>query len=219
MLKGKPTKYGTGITIYGDYYDLNSLYETVSKMADPIEDPTTDGLLFMSMAYDLRKSREGRRETFEEGSSEWKITYKGFNMFWPDFLVLLNLIRQRAGNTGGDPEIQANIYRLEFLAYESLIAFDANAGNKIVKWMKETKMIFDPYLFQMLDQVRMDHLTEKNGKTRFKKLLRNMKPFNGPFDPTYKEIIAYFKREAKRLNCRIEDLRGPEDLDALAYKW
>ncbi len=46
-----------------------------------------------------------------------------------------------------------------------------------------------------------------------------MKPFNGPFDPAYKEIIAYFKREAKRLNCRIEDLRGPEDLDALAYKW
>jgi len=218
MLKGEPTKYGTGITIYGDFHDLESLYDTMTTVAGPPEEQTADGLLFMSMAYDLRKSWQGMRETFEENEGDWKITYKGFNMFWPDFLVLLKLIRQRVGWSGGDPNIQANVYQLESLAYKSLVTFDASAGKKIVKWIKETKIDFNPYLFQILDQVRLDHLSEKNGKPRFKNLLGNMEPFNTS-SADYKVILAHLRTEAKRMNCRVQDLRDPENYEALGYKW
>lgn len=31
MITAYPTKHGTGIQIWGDYGDLNSMYDTVSK--------------------------------------------------------------------------------------------------------------------------------------------------------------------------------------------
>jgi len=34
MLTGKTTKYGAGITLYGDYWDLHNLYETIHFLAN-----------------------------------------------------------------------------------------------------------------------------------------------------------------------------------------
>jgi len=34
MLIAEPTKYGAGVSIYGDYWDLNELHETIHYLAE-----------------------------------------------------------------------------------------------------------------------------------------------------------------------------------------
>ena len=78
MLKGKPTEYGTGLIIYGDLYDLKSLYKTVSEISDYVGEENPDSDLYMSMAFSLRKAWEGHREEFNIGEPEyWDIKYRG----------------------------------------------------------------------------------------------------------------------------------------------
>ena len=49
-----------------------------------------------------------------------KAMYKAVKLLWPDFLVALNLLRQRAGYTDTDRNLQGNLYRLEHLALKVL---------------------------------------------------------------------------------------------------
>ena len=42
MLQGFSTKNGTGITIYGDYCDLRTLYLTIDKIANKVSQMEND---------------------------------------------------------------------------------------------------------------------------------------------------------------------------------
>jgi len=220
MLKGKPTEYGTGLIIYGDLYDLKSLYKTVSEISNYVGEENPDSDLYMSMAFSLRKAWEGHREEFNIGEPEyWDIKYRGFKIYWPDFILTLNLIRQRVGYLGTNPEMQANIYRLEQVGMEALREYDEVYGEKYVKWIIENKIMFGPYLLQILDEVRLNHLSEKNGKPRFKRLLQNMKPFI-LFSKEHSAMVKKLEKQAEKYKCKVEDLKySGEIYDDLKYKW
>ncbi|WP_432327994.1 DUF6904 family protein [Mucilaginibacter sp. P25] len=69
MLQAYPTKNGTGVSIFGDYGDLKSLYEVVHGIAVSInaDIPTQKGQnqLLMNFAYEIRKAYQGQQLTEE----------------------------------------------------------------------------------------------------------------------------------------------------------
>ena len=82
MLQGFSTQNGTGITIYGDYCDLRSLYLTISKISDKIclteDDPQC--ITLMSFSYEVRKAYSEQRLkeeiTFDgDGNIEYPLTH------------------------------------------------------------------------------------------------------------------------------------------------
>src|SRR5690349_320448 len=63
MIFSKPTKYGAGIEIYGDYQDLNSLRQTILALSDsPALNGGADEFV-LGLAYEVRHAYEGARET------------------------------------------------------------------------------------------------------------------------------------------------------------
>ena len=67
MLPGYPTKNGTGISIFGDYGDLNSLYSTVHEIANSLDEYNerlkAQHQLLMNFAYEIRKASSCKRIT------------------------------------------------------------------------------------------------------------------------------------------------------------
>src|SRR3546814_1269199 len=67
MLFGKPTPYGTGIDITGDYYDLQDLYSMIWMLTDTTEVESPASLLLLTMAYEIRQGFEEQREQVTMG--------------------------------------------------------------------------------------------------------------------------------------------------------
>lgn len=67
MLQGYPTKNGTGISIFGDYGDLKSLYAAVHEIAGSLDENNSrtkaQYQLLMNFAYEIRKAYSGQRLT------------------------------------------------------------------------------------------------------------------------------------------------------------
>jgi hypothetical protein len=59
----KPTKYGAGIEIHGDYYDLENVHQTILDLAGraPVNGGAEEFIL--GLAYEFRKAYEGSRGT------------------------------------------------------------------------------------------------------------------------------------------------------------
>ena len=218
MLTGYPTKFGTGIEIYGDYYDFRSLHKVLHSIDERIGEDAFDANFYMGLAYEVRKANNGHRlkKKIQRGDETF---YHGFQYSWPDILVTLNLLRQRVGYLGHQHAINAHLYQLEHITMEALKEYDATVAIELIKWISEHKVLFYVYTQKALDEIRMKHFTEKNGKTRFRKLSQQMKLLLRYTDEHHALIDEYDKR-AKALNCTVEEVKFPQGAWAeLEFKW
>ena len=65
MIFSKPTKYGAGVEIYGDYQDLNSLRQTILDISDSpaLNDGADEFVLGWLTRFDMpMKEREKRAQ-------------------------------------------------------------------------------------------------------------------------------------------------------------
>ena len=94
MIFAKPTKYGAGITINGDYPDFDNLHETIHKLCDqnPLQGDLGDFVL--GLAYEVRHAYQGDRDSHELlGGVVGKSTYFSFSVLWLIFLTQIGLLR------------------------------------------------------------------------------------------------------------------------------
>jgi len=123
MLTSSPTKFGAGITLYGDAHDLRALRETIHKIADERIVDERFGNLMLSLAYDVRKAYEGSRESKRVGLQGLNaVKYFSVNILWPFFLPQVALIRHFAAYRPTTHREQACLYLLEDCAITSLLA-------------------------------------------------------------------------------------------------
>lgn len=65
MLQAFPTKNGTGVSIFGDYGDLQMLYQTIHHFSETLDEnrnpQKAQHLLLMNFAYEVRKAFSGKR--------------------------------------------------------------------------------------------------------------------------------------------------------------
>ncbi|MBI5476254.1 MAG: hypothetical protein HY964_05900 [Ignavibacteriales bacterium] len=172
MLFSKPTKYGAGIILYGDYWDLKNLHTTIHELAelDLIEDKLSDFVLYL--AYDIRHAYQRHREILDSTHyKDEKVLYYGVKILWPIFLVQLGLLRRLAAYHPTSKSHQADIFRLEACAEEALKSYDPITGKWCIDWYTSFGGFPTQYNFDFIYSCSQEYVTRgKSGKDRFKLL-------------------------------------------------
>src|SRR5258708_3876002 len=136
MISAKPTKYGSGIEICGDYQDLENLHRTIVDLGGKVPLSGEGEEFVLGLAYETRKAHEGRRDTRRMSFPGADPTiYFVFKELWPTFLMQLGLLRWAAGYQPTSKEQQSNLYRLESCTEEALTSLDPFIVRRCVEWL------------------------------------------------------------------------------------
>lgn len=202
MIVSHSTEFGAGIAVFGDDNDLSDLHQTVHQIVArcPVVEVHKE---FMSeFALELRKAKEGRRETYNAGSrGDQPLVYSGFKMLWPKYLTQLALLRWCAGFSPTSRGMQANLYRLEAAAEESLFAADPIIGRLAMEWLENFDMFPVDFISPWVDEVSLRYATAANGrKSKFRRL------------PDYLDMIFFLSPEYLEYVEQLESSDGSFEL-------
>jgi|WetSurMetagenome_2_1015567.scaffolds.fasta_scaffold229818_1 hypothetical protein len=215
MLIGEATKNGTGIIILGDNFDLKSLHDTLHILAGDEETAVSNCIL--SFAYEVRKSFEGHRGNKKFVNEAGTNTYFSFKLFWADFIVTLNLLRERIGYFSTTREMQANLYRLEAFAESTIISYAPEISADILKYIFSIRIPYFNYLESLVGYIIQNCLVAPPGKKRFHQLSKELILLN-PYSNEHKEFKNILEQEARRLGCDIDKVKYELIIDE-KYKW
>lgn len=222
MLQAIPTKNGTGVSIYGDYGDLKSLYEAVHDVATSLNDSNKyqkgQHQLLMNFAYEIRKGYSGQRLTEEMRFPGEKQTlhYYGFQLVWTDVLIFISALRHNAGYIQTGRLHQASMYLLEYVIEHALDEYDRTGAAEIKNFIASGIAVSNEYAFIIYQAIHLEYVSDKSGKGRFRKIPRLLNNFFNTWAPEYKSLIASFEQSAKEQKCEITDL---EFQDFPEIKW
>lgn len=221
MIFSRPTKYGAGIQIYGDYHDLDNLHETIHQLANdqgPLNGSQMEFVL--GLAYEVRHAYQGDREThrFAADITHKETTiYYSFQSLWPIFLPQLGLLRWAAGFQPTNREQQANLYRLEACAESALKAYDPFIGKRCLEWLSAFHGLPDDYLLQHIEDCARQYVSGKKvGKARFKELPDILLKLS-PLSPEYQKFEEYLQKVAQEQNCQAAELSDRGEYPK--FKW
>src|ERR1035437_8908432 len=137
MLQASPSKNSEGITIYGDYCDLNTLYNVIHEIAEPLDetDLTQKGqhLLLLNFAYEIRKAFSGNRliKKVKLDGNENQNTYYGSQFAWTDILIFIATLRFNSQPSKINKLQQAQLYMLEYVVERALHEYDLEGATSI----------------------------------------------------------------------------------------
>lgn len=212
MIQAYPTKNGTGVSIYGDYGDLNGLFETVHHIANSLDEYNKfqkgQFQLLMNFAYEIRKAYQGQRlkEKLTYSGDDDKVDYYGFQIVWTDVLIFTNVLRHNAGYLQTDKLHQANLYLLEYVIEKALLDYDAKGGNSIKEFIACRINILDKNVFLIYQALHIKYVTDKPGKTRFRKIPNLIASHFSTYSIDYKNLITSLQISAQQQNCDLVDL-------------
>lgn len=207
LLLGKPTKYGAGITLVGDFNDLADLHETIHYFASengPIAVQHDEFVL--GLAYDIRHAYQGDRQIETIKYPKASSTYFAFDTLWPIFLVQLGLLRTAASYLPTQRTHQANLYRLEACTEHALSSLDADAAKQCIRWLSDFSSLPNNYLIDFVSYQSLLYVssakTAKGRIRRLPELLRDISPYSPAYQSYEKELVAIAEKE----KCRPQDL-------------
>ncbi len=216
MLYAIPTKRGYGVTLYGDYNDLESLHGTIHLICDE----ESYGVYWhkeraLSIAYEIRKAHEGKRQRIideEHGS-----TYYATNIDWPAALFYASFLRRTAGFCQTTKKDQANLYRFEYCIESALASYDYNTARDILYWYDTIGSVPQDFIMSFVDEIRYEYLYGGlSGKRNFKRLPELLRSIYSSSDE-YKRFAEYIKAESQKNNCRPDQLWDGRDWPEI--KW
>lgn len=206
MLVSRPTKYGAGITLGGDYLDLTGLHETVHAIASETGPLAAHHYEFvLGLAYDLRKSYEGKRDRWPSDAEAYT-GYSAVNILWPIFLVQLGMLRSACAYLPTDRRIQSHLYALEACATESLSEFDPAIGAMCTRWLANFSLLHDSFLLEFVSQQTKSFLYgTSQGKARFRRLPRLLDEIS-PFSQAYQDFERAVAKQAHSQGVGAQDM-------------
>lgn len=222
MLQGYPTKNGTGISIFGDYSDLYSLYSTVHEVTNALDESNerlnAQSQLLMNFAYEIRKAYSGQRliEKMSFSGDGKELQYYGFQCVWTDVLIFISVLRHNAGYVQTDKLKQANLYMLGYVVEKAMHDYDPKGANSIQKLIARRINISNRYAFVIFQALHITFVSAQPGKKRFRYIPRLVEDHFSELSPKYKDLIDSFTIAAKEQNCAITDL---EFTDFPDIKW
>ncbi len=216
MIQTFPTKNGTGVAIYGDYGDLNALYDTVYHIAESLneynEHQKGQYQLLMNFAYEIRKAYSGNRlkEKLTYFSKDESVEYFGFYVVWTDILIFISTLRHNAGYISTGKLHQGIMYLLEFFVEKALFEYDTEGAGNIKEFIGQRICITDKYAFLIYQALHIKFVTEKSGKKRFRNIPDYISKYFSSYSNEYKDMVASLEVSAKKQNCEILDLEFSE---------
>lgn len=206
MLVSRPTKFGAGITLGGDYLDLTSLHETIHTLASETGPLSAHHFEFaLGLAYDLRKARQGERDRWPSDAEAYA-GYSAVNILWPVFLVQLGMLRSACAYMPTDRRVQAHLYALEACAADALTEFDPAVGAVCMRWLANFDLLHDSFLLEFVTQQTKEFLYGAvQGKARFRRLPRLLEEIS-PFSQAYKEFERATAKQAHAQGAKPQDM-------------
>jgi len=211
MLLALPTQHGAGASLFGDYWDLDNLHETIHSLVE--NSPLNEGLqkTALGLAYDIRHAYQRDREEREFGNDEYDtVVYRGAKILWPILLFQMSLLRYSASFKPTTKEQQANLYRLESCVENALLEYDDNAGRRCIEWLNSIPFVTQNYLSNYVPEIAYRFIEGSPGKRRFKKLPVLLRQFSVMSDE-YKEFEKQITEMAKEKNCHPQELEVVRD--------
>ena len=213
MILTIPTKYAAGVSLWGDYWDLKNLHETIHSLVEstPFNEDTKEAIL--GLAYDIRHAYQRDREEREFGFDEYdKVTYRGEKVLWSAILFQVNALRYCTAFQPTSKEQQANLYRLESCLENSLNEQDAKVGAQCIEWLNSPLPITKDYYPVYLNEVSRNYITGPGGKSRFKKLPRLLRSLH-PLSEEYQDFASHLEAIANEKGC------SPYELHDFFVEW
>lgn len=227
MLRGTPTKYGSGIQIWGDPLDLHhaySLIHEISKQAEKRFPKEVVNLFFLSLAYDIRKAKEEAEDKIifstKEYLTPYDLKYLGVKVLWPIFILGVNFLRQAVGYTENRKGFQALISTLEDICIYCLEDYDEETANYIVPFVEDVKL--PPNIKNMellLAHTNYELISGPNGKKRFNKLPGLLRSFLA-HSPERDTVISKYQQQAEDLGIDFKEVKFNYSLfEQHDWKW
>ncbi len=216
MIFAEATPFGAGLTLWGDYHDLRSLYDTVGKAVNVA--PGNIGDFIVGLNYDIRHAYEGQRVEKRFGNDEMdSVTYRGERILWPTIILQTRLVRGYLAFAPTTREDQANIYRLEFAVGQALRNYDAEIGEICAETLDQSELLTSKYLMGFVEEATYKYVSEgRAGKQRFRKLPSTLRTLSS-LSAEYRAYEAELKSIAAEKQCEPGDLHT--ELPWEDFKW
>jgi hypothetical protein len=220
MITSKPTRYGAGIILYGDYWDLKNLHDLIHRLSAgvPLENSVLSDFI-LALAYDIRHAYQGDRleETFGHDELD-TVQYRGVKILWPIIIPQIALLRWAAGFHPTSRLDQAELFILEHCIENSLREYDPNIGPLVFELRTMFEGMRSDYYTQFFWEMARQYVLEgKAGKARFKRLPEILRKLS-PFSRDYKEFSVFLEKTAKEKNASPHKLEF-FDFDDPDFKW
>ncbi len=212
MLQALPTQSGTGLSLFGDYGDLNCLYDTVHAIAGHLDEENGwqkgQNQLLMNFAYEIRKAVSGNRLTkaFRYPGEDYALHYYGFQVVWTDILLFVAALRHNAGFNPTEKIHQASLYLLEHVIEQAMVEYDPIGASELSKYIGRGIPVYSEYVFLIYQALHIDFVSMRGGKPRFRKISKMLSDYFSSWTPEYNTLLANLQKTASENNCRIVDL-------------
>ncbi|MBS3915638.1 MAG: hypothetical protein KG003_14180 [Bacteroidetes bacterium] len=205
MLLSLPTPRGTGIAISGEVVDLKNLLSTVQHIKSSVDRESHPH-------YIILNTFESEIENAQNGNRIISGKIKGFRYFWTDIILVIAILRYRAGYMETNATHQSSLRELEQCTLQAMHQLDPVTTSKLSSLVQQGMDVNDPYLLQVMENVNVLHLMNPAGKNRFKKVYGFFEEYFNRYSEVHAEFVAHLKKTAKQLKCEPTDLRA-EDLE------
>ena len=167
MLIGIPTKHAAGITIFGDYYDLKSIHESIHSLVQDGPFSPSLGDFVLGLAYEVRRSYQNDRQNKVFGRDSLdQVSYRGFDSLWPVILVQISLLRWAAGFVPTSRAIQSDLYRLESCIEIALSEISPQLSHDCLNWIRTLNGLPENYLIEFITHQSRIYVTKYNTKSK-----------------------------------------------------
>lgn len=134
MLRYELTPNNAGFVLWGDSAALDELHQLIHYIVE--ESPLIeikDGFI-LSLAYDIRKAREGCRRT-EQHQFEGQDTYQlyGVELLWPLVLLQMAILRRSMAYVQTDKKQLSVMYATEYVLESALAELFPESHGEIMK--------------------------------------------------------------------------------------
>ena len=209
MIFAKPTPKGTGAEFWGDCNDLESLYGTMSKLAEPSNLSNSyarNEQLLTIIPYDLRHAYQEERliDHYILNGVDTYTTYYGFRADWITILYTISALRYNAGMTATNELDQSNLLQFENWTRKALHMFDSKGAYAIEQFINGRIDVSSKYVYLIHQELIQRYYSMKPNKTRFRSIPQLL--ISMGYGKKLEAFINQVELEAKSLGCTIDDL-------------
>lgn len=220
-----PTKRGMGVELWGNYDDLNNLYEVIGKLWNDENKLSIKGFenrdkLISGLSYEIRKAFAGNRLKRKTSHfSQEAVTCYGTQISWVHFLFSLSALKYNMRYTETTKYDLSMFLQIEFWLEKSMKDFDEVGSRNLIGFIDDGLYGANEYIYHCMRSVNMDYFLLGGGKKAFRKLPELLK--RGIFfSDEYRVYNTFLEKEAKRLGCAVNDMEIDDDsIDYEQIKW
>ncbi len=211
-----PTKRGIGVELWGNYEDLNNLYEVIGKFWNDENKLNYIGAenrdkLISGFSYEIRKAYEGSRlkrkashYSLEEGK------YFGTQISWVHILFSLTALKFNMRYSETTKYDISTFLLLEFWLEKAMNSYDEIGAKNLIGYIEDGLYGANEYIYHYMRSINLDYFLLGGGKRAFRKLPELLKK-GIFFTEEYESFKTFLENDAKRLGCAINDMDINDD--------